>query len=183
MRESQLEEELRRAEEIYDGLAQTKRSLCTMLADVIRKGGNLDEFERHRRELPHLSWQADLRRTELRHELLDLRAKRTEEEYRRASKEASRAARSLEQARKTYEALDEAARRSGLEARRLAELRDKEVRHLQELLRVQEEAKRQHCQVEARENRSGNEENGRRSRERMKEGWGNGKASNEESRR
>jgi len=119
-----------------------------MLAEVIRKGGDLDEFERHRRELPHLSRQADLRRTELRHELLDLRAKRAEEEYRRTSKEASKAARSLEQARKAYEALNEEARRSGLEARRLAELRDKEVWHLQELLRVQDEAKRQHSQVE-----------------------------------
>jgi hypothetical protein len=149
MRESQLEEELKRAEEVNDGLAQTQMTLGTMLADVIRKGGDLDEFERHRRELPYLSWQADLRRTELRHELLDLRAKRAEEEYRRANKEASKAARLLEQAQKTYEALDEAARHTGLEARRLAELRDKEVRHLRELQRVQEEAKRQHSQAGA----------------------------------
>ena len=148
MRESKLEEGLRRAEEVYDGLIQAQRSLGTMLAEVIRKGRDLDEFKRHRRELPHLGWQADLRRTELRHELLNLRATRAEEEYRRASKEASEAARSLEQARKAYEEADEAARRSGLEARRLAELRDKEAWHLQELHRVQEEAKRQHPQGE-----------------------------------
>jgi len=148
MRESQLEENLKRAEEVYDGLVQTQRSLGTMLAEVIRRGGDLDEFKRHLRELPHLSWQADLRRTELRHELLDLRAKRAQEEYRRADKEASKAARSLEQARKAYVEADKAARRSGLEARRLAELRDKEVRHLQELHRVQEEAKRQRAQGE-----------------------------------
>jgi hypothetical protein len=148
MRESQLEEQLKRAEEVYDGLVQTQRSLGTMLTEVIRKGGDLDEFERHLRELPHLCWQADLRRTELRLELLDLRAKRAEEEYRRAGKEASKAARSLEQARKAYVEADEAARRSGLEARQLAELRDKEARHLQELYRVQEEAKRQRSQDE-----------------------------------
>jgi hypothetical protein len=88
MRENQLEEDLKRAEEVYDGLVQTQRSLGTMLAEVIRKGGDLDEFKRHLREVPHLRWQADLRRTELRHELLDLRAKRAQEDYRRAGKEA-----------------------------------------------------------------------------------------------
>ena len=144
MRENQLEEDLKRAEEVYDGLVQTQRSLGTMLAEMIRRGGDLDEFKRHRRELPYLIWQADLRRTELRHELLNLRAKRAQEEYRRAGEEASKTARSLEQARKAYVEADEAARRSGLEAGRLAELRDKELRHLQELHRVQEEAKRQH---------------------------------------
>jgi hypothetical protein len=148
MRESQLEEDLKQAEEVYDSLVQTRSSLGTMLAEVIRRGGDLDEFKRHLRELPHLIWQADLRRTELRHELLDLRAKRAQEEYRRAGKEASKSARSLEQARKAFVEADEAARRSGLEAGRLAELRDKEVRHLQELHRVQEEAKRQHSQGE-----------------------------------
>ena len=148
MRESQLEEELKRAEEVYDDLVQTQRSLGTMLAEVIRKGRGLDEFKRHLREVPHLRWQADLRRTELRHELLDLRAKRAQEDYRRAGKEASKAARSLEQARKAYVEADEAARRSGLEAGRLAELRDKELRHLRELHRVQEEAERQHSQGE-----------------------------------
>ncbi len=165
MRESQLEEELKRAEEVYDGLVQTQRSLGTMLAEVIRKGGDLDEFKRHLRELPHLSWQADLRRTELRHELLDLRAKRAEEEYRRAGKEASKAARSLELARKAYVEADEAARRSGLEAHRLADLRDKEVRHLQELHRVQEEAKRQRSQGEGQ----GEQERQRGEREEIQE--------------
>jgi hypothetical protein len=148
MRESRLEEDLKRAEVVYDGLVQTQRSVGTMLAEVIRRGEDLDEFKRHLRELPHLIWQADLRSTELRHELLDLRAKRAQEEYRRAGKEASKTARSLEQARKAYVEADEAARRSGLEAGRLAELRDKELRHLQELHRVQEEAKRQHSQGE-----------------------------------
>ena len=148
MRESQLEEELKRAEEVYDGLVQTQRSLGSMLAEVIRRGGDLDEFKRHLRELPHLSRQADIRRTELRYELLDLRAKREEEEYRRVAEKASKAARSLERARKAYVEADEAARRSGLEARRLAELRDKEAKHLQELRRVLEEAKRQRSQGE-----------------------------------
>ena len=148
MRESQLEEDLKRAEEIYDGLVQTQWSLGTRLAEVIRRGGDLDEFKRHRRELPYLIWQADLRRTQLRHKLLDLQAKRAQEEYRRAGEEASKTARSLEQARNAYIEADEVARRSGLEAGRLAELRDKELRHLQELHRVQEEAKLQHSQGE-----------------------------------
>jgi hypothetical protein len=43
MRENQLEEDLKRAEEVYDGLVQTQRSLGTMLAEVIRKGGDLDK--------------------------------------------------------------------------------------------------------------------------------------------
>ena len=150
MRENQLEEELKRAEEIYDGLIQTQRSLGTMLAEVIRRGEGLDEFERRLRELPHLSWQADLRRTELRHELLDLRAKRAEEEYRRADKEASRVARSLEQARKAYIEADEAAKRTGQEARRLAELRDREVHRLRELHRAAEETEHRHSPGESR---------------------------------
>ncbi len=149
MRENQLEEELKRAEEIYDGLIQTQRSFGTMLAEVIRKGEDLDEFRRRLRELPHLIWQADFRRTELRRKLLDLRTKRAEE-HRRARKEARRAARSLEQARKAYVVADEAARRTGLEARRLAELRDKEVHRLQELHRVEEETKHQRSPSESR---------------------------------
>jgi hypothetical protein len=51
------------------------------------------------------------------------------------------AARSLEQTRKTYATMDKAARRSGLEARRLTQLRDKEFRHLQELREAQEAAR------------------------------------------
>jgi hypothetical protein len=140
MRESQLEEELKRAEEVYEGLVQAQRSLGSMLAEVIRKGRDLKEFEAHLRELPHLSRQADLRRTELKHALLDLQAKRAEQEYQRAAEKAGKAARSLEQARNAYAKADEEARRSGPEARRLAQLRDKEVQHLQELRRAQEEA-------------------------------------------
>jgi hypothetical protein len=140
MRESQLEEELTRAEEIYDGLVQAQRSLGTMLAEVIHKGKDLKEFRRYLRELPHLSRQADLRRTELRHALLDQRAKRAEDVYQRAAEEADKAARLLGQARKAYVKADNAARRSDLEARQLAELRDKEARHLQELRQAQEQA-------------------------------------------
>ena len=142
MRESRTEEELEQAEKVYDGLVQTRRTLGTMLAETIRKGMDLEEFGRHLRDLPLLIQQADLRRTELRHELLGLRAKRAEEEYRRAAEEASKAARALEQSRIAYVKAEETARRSGLEARRLAEQRDKEAEHLQELLRVPEDAQR-----------------------------------------
>jgi len=140
MRESQLEKELEQAEEVYDGLVHTRRSLGTMLAETIRKGKDLKEFGRHLRDLPQLIWQADLRRTELKHELLDRRARQAEDEYRRAAEEVSKAARTLEQARRAYIKAKETAKRSGLETRRLAELRDKEAKHLQEFRRVPQDA-------------------------------------------
>jgi hypothetical protein len=144
MRESRLENELAQAEEVYDHLIQTRRSLGTMFAEAIRKGKgrDLEEFKYHRRDLSQLTWQTDLRRTELRHQLLDRRARQAEDEYRRATEEAEKAARSHEQARKAYIKAQIAARRSGLEARRLAEVCDKEAEQLQELLRVPEDAQR-----------------------------------------
>jgi hypothetical protein len=142
MRESQLEKELEQAEEVYDGLIQTRRSLGSMLAETIRRGKDLEEFKRHRRDLPQLIWQADLRMTELRHELLDRRARRAEDDYRRAAEEASKASRALEQARRAYIKAEDMAKRLGPEARRLAERRDDEAAHLQELLRVGEDAQR-----------------------------------------
>jgi hypothetical protein len=142
MRESRLENELAQAEEVYDDLLQTRRSLGTMLAETIREGRDLEEFKCHLRDLSQLIWQTDLRRTELRHQLLDRRARQAEDEYRRAAKEAEKAARSHEQARKAYIKAQKAARRSGLEARRLAEVCDKEAEQLQDLLRVPEDAQR-----------------------------------------
>ena len=158
MRESQLVEEIRQAEEVYDGLVQTRRSLGSMLAETIRRGQDLEEFGRHLRDLPLLIRQADLRRTELRHELLNRRATRAEDEYRRAAEEVSKAARALEQARRAYVKAEEAARRSGLEARRLAELRDKESSHLQELRWVAEDAERYQGEQQRGEQRGGREE-------------------------
>ena len=142
MRESRLENELAQAEEVYDHLIQTRRSLGTMLAETIRKGRDLEEFKCHRQDLSQLIWQTDLTRTELRHQLLDRRARQAEDEYRRAAEEAEKAARSHEQARKAFIKAQNAARRSGLEARRLAEVCDKEAEQLQELLRVPEDAQR-----------------------------------------
>jgi len=142
MRESRLENELAQAEEVYDDLLQTRRSLGTMLAETIREGRDLEEFKCHLRDLSQLIWQTDLRRTELRHQLLDRRARQAEDEYRRAAKEAEKAARSHEQARKAYTKAQKAARRSGLEARRLAEVCDKEAEQLQDLLRAPEDAQR-----------------------------------------
>ena len=144
MRESRLENELAQAEEVYDHLIQTRRSLGTMLAETIRKGNgrDLEEFKFHRRDLSQLIWQTDLTRTELRYQLLERRARQAEDEYRRATEESEKAARSHEQARKAYIKAQKAARRSGLEARRLAEVCDKEAEQLQELLRVPEDAQR-----------------------------------------
>jgi hypothetical protein len=142
MRESRLENELAQAEEVYDDLIQIRRSLGTMLEDTIRKGKvrDLEEFKCHRGDLSQLIWQTDLRRTELRHQLLDRWARQAEDEYRRAAVEAEKAARSHEQARKAYIKAQKAARRSGLEARRLAEVCDKEAEQLQDLLREPEDA-------------------------------------------
>jgi hypothetical protein len=144
MRESRLKNEIAQAEEVYDDLLQIRRSLGTMLAQTILKGKgrDLEEFKCHRRDLSQLIWQTDLRRTELRHQLLNRWARQAEDEYRRATEEAEKAARSHEQARKAYIKAQEAARHSGLEARRLAEVCDKEAEQLQELLRVPEDAKR-----------------------------------------
>ena len=142
MRESQLEKELEHAEEVYDGLIQTRMSLGTRLAETIRKSKDLAEFKRYLRDLPQLIWQADLRRTELRHELFERRAKLAEDEYRQATQEAQKAARTLEQARKAYIEAQKAARHAGIEAHRLAGVRDKEANHLQELLRVPQETQR-----------------------------------------
>ena len=144
MRESRLENELAQAQEVYDHLIQTRRSLGTMLAETIRKGKgrDIEEFKCHRRDLSQLIWQTDLTRTELRYQLLDRRARQAEGEYRRATEEAEKAARSHEQARKAYIKAQEAAMRSGLEARRLAEVCDKEAEQLQDLLRVPEDAQR-----------------------------------------
>ena len=96
MRESRLENELAQAEEVYDHLIQTRRSLGTMLAETIRKGNgrDLEEFKFHRRDLSQLIWQTDLTRTELRYQLLERRARQAEDEYRRATEESEKAARS-----------------------------------------------------------------------------------------
>jgi putative peptide zinc metalloprotease protein len=131
-RDSRLEEELKRAEETYDDLVQRGTLSGTKLAELIREGRDLEELGRHRRDLLQLTQEADQRRTELKHALLERRAKRAEHAYRHAAEEASKAARSLEQARKAYAEADKAARHLGLEARRLAQLRDNEVRHLQD---------------------------------------------------
>jgi hypothetical protein len=144
MRESRLKNELAQVEEVYDGLIQARRSLGTMLTETIRKGKgrDLEEFKCHRQDLSQLIWQTDLTRTELKYQLLDRRARQAEDEYRRAAEEAEKAARSHEQARKAYIKAQNVARRSGLEACRLAEVCDKEAEQLQELLRVPEDAQR-----------------------------------------
>ena len=160
MRESRLENELAQAEEVYDDLIQIRRSLGTMLAETIRKGRDLEEFKCHLRDLSQLIWQTDLRRTELRHQLLDLQARQAEDEYRRAAEEAEKVARSHEQARKAYIKAQKAARHSGLEARRLAEVCDKEAEQLQDLLRVPEDAQR--YQVEHQRGDQGREREGLR---------------------
>src|SRR5918993_4740599 len=104
MRESRLKNELAQAEEVYDDLIRIRRSLGTMLAETIckGKGRDLEEFKCHRRDLSQLIWQTDLRRTELRHQLLDRRARQAEDEYPRAAEGGEKAARPPEQASNAY---------------------------------------------------------------------------------
>jgi hypothetical protein len=160
MRESRLENELAQAEEVYDDLIQVRRSLGTMLAETIRKGKgrDLEEFKYHRRDLSQLIWQTDLTRTELRHQLLDRRARQEEEKYRRAAEEAEKAARTHEQATKAYIKAHKAARRSRLEASRLAEVCAKEAEQLQELLRVPADPQRYQLKHQRGEQGRGGEE-------------------------
>jgi hypothetical protein len=106
---------------------------------------------------------------------LERRAKQAEDEYRRATEEAEKAARSHEQARKVYIEAQNAAMRSGLEARRLAEVCDKEAEQLQELLRVPEGAQRYQLkhqrgeQVREREVMSGGDHGAQKQRQQSEE--------------
>jgi len=133
MRDGDLEAKLERAEETYEDLVRTRASLGTVLAEAIRRGRDLSEFGRRMEDLRLLIRKADVRRTELKVELLARRLKEAEAAHGRAAEAVSRALASLEQAKKSHAKAASLERRSALEARRLKELRDEEAERLERL--------------------------------------------------
>src|SRR5215207_5321441 len=83
MNDAALQAELERAEEAYENLMRTRATLGSALAEAIRRGRDLSEFGQHIRDLPHLIRRADVRRAELRVELLARRGKEAQEGHRR----------------------------------------------------------------------------------------------------
>jgi len=133
MRNGDLEAKLERAEEAYEDLVRTRASLGTALAEAIRRGRDLSEFGRRMEDLPLLIRKADIRRTELKVELLSRRLKEAETAHGRAAEAASRALASLEEAKKSHAEAASVKRRSALGALRLKELRDEEAERLKQL--------------------------------------------------
>ncbi len=133
MKDSQLNASLDRAEAAYEDLVRTQASLGTMLAEAIRKEGGLTEFRRRMEDLPRLIRSADIRRTELKVELLERRLKEVREEHRQAAEGAKRAGTALEEARKVYTQAVNLEQRSSLEAQRLEELHRAGMGHLERL--------------------------------------------------
>jgi hypothetical protein len=128
-----LEAMLERAEEAYEDLVRTRASLGTALAEIIRRGRDLSEFGWWLEDLPLLIRKADLRRTELKVELLSRRLKEAQAAHGRAAEAASRALASLEEAKKSHAKAASVERRSAVEARRLKELQDEEAERLERL--------------------------------------------------
>jgi hypothetical protein len=128
-----LEAMLERAEETYEDLVRTRASLGTALADFIRRGRDLSEFGWWLEDLPLLIQKADVRRTELRVELLSRRLKEAQAAHDRAAGAASSALASLEEAKKSHAKAASMERRWALEARRLKELHDEEAERLERL--------------------------------------------------
>jgi hypothetical protein len=133
VKDSDLKAKLERAEESYEDLVRTRASLGSALAEAIRRGRDLSEFGRWMEDLPLLIRKTDLRRSELRVELLSQRLKEAEAEHGRAIEAASRALASLEEAEKYYASATSVERRSSLEAARVRKLRDQEAERLKRL--------------------------------------------------
>lgn len=122
------EADIEQAEEEYRSLEETYRQLGSRFAQTVREGRSLEEFQSLRQDISYLLRKADLRRTELRHEYLTQRLKGLENEYRQALRTAERAAEALKKAR-----------RANTEAQSTERRLDREVRHLRELHKREEE--------------------------------------------
>jgi hypothetical protein len=133
MKDGNLEAKLERAEEAYEDLVRTRASLGTALAEAIRRDRDLSEFGRWLEDLPILTRKADVRRTELRVELLSRRLKEAQAAHGRAAGAASSALASLEEAKKSHAKAASMERRWALEARQLKELHDEEAERLERL--------------------------------------------------
>jgi maltooligosyltrehalose synthase len=104
-----------------------------MLAEAMRKEGGLTEFRRRMEDLLVLIRSADVRRTELKVELLGRQLKQAQEEHRRTTAEAKRAGTALEEARSTYTRAVNVEQRLSLEAQRLEELHREQQGRLEQL--------------------------------------------------
>ena len=100
-------------------------------------------------DLPLLIRRADLRRIELKVELLSRRLKEADAEHGRAVEAASRTLASLEEAEKSYVRAASVERRLSLEAQRVRELRDQEAERLK-WLRAEERMLQEKVQEKAR---------------------------------
>lgn len=133
MRDSELQATLERAEAAYEELDRTRASLGTLLAEAIQRKRGLSEFKRRMEDLPLNIRRADIRRTELKVELLRRRVKEANEEHRRTAEKTRRAAAALEEARRAYARAANVEEGSSLEAQRLEELHRKELERLERL--------------------------------------------------
>ena len=149
MKDSELKASLERAEAAYEDLVRARAYRGTMLAEAIRKGGGLTEFRRRMEDLPRLIRSADIRRTELKLELLERRLKEAREEHRRATESARKAGTALEEARKVYARAVNVEQRSSLEAQRLEELHRAGMGHLERLRSEAAERKEEEEEVAA----------------------------------
>ena len=149
MKDSELKASLDRAEAAYEDLVRTRASLGTMLAEAIRKDRDLTEFRRRMEDLPCLIRSADIRRTELKVELLERRLREAREEHRRATEGARKAGTALEEARKAYTLAVNVEQRSSLEAQRLEELHRAGMGHLERLKSDAAERKKEEEEVAA----------------------------------
>jgi hypothetical protein len=133
MNEGALKAALEREERAYEDLVRVRASLGTMFAAAIRRDGGLPEFEQHTRDLPLLIRSADIRRTELKVELLSRQLKKAREEQRRAIEATKRAAAALEEARRSSARAANVEQKWSLETRRLEELHREEMARLERL--------------------------------------------------
>jgi hypothetical protein len=133
MKDSELKTSLEQAEAAFEQLVRARASLGTMLAEAIRRDRDLSEFKRHMEDLPLLTQAADIRRTELKVELLGRQLKEAQEEHRRAAAEAKRASTALQEARRAYTRAVNVDQRSSSKAQRLEELHREEQRRLEQL--------------------------------------------------
>jgi maltooligosyltrehalose synthase len=141
MKDRELKASLERAEAAYEDLIRTRASLGTMLAEAMRREGGLPEFRRRMEDLPLLIRSADIRRTELRIELLGRRLKEAQDEHRRATEEATRASAALEEARRTYTRAVNVEQRFTLEVQRLEQLHQEQQGRLLQLRSEESERK------------------------------------------
>jgi hypothetical protein len=148
MKDSELKASLERAEAAYEALVRTRASLGTMLAQAIRKEGGLPEFKRRREDLPLLLRSADIRRTELKVELLGRQLQKAQEEHRHTAEGVRRAGAALEEARKAYARAVSVEQRLSLEVQRVEALHREELRRL-ERLRMEEAERKEEEEVAA----------------------------------